>query len=109
MENATELRPVSHEFYTDDDYHGAAFVGAKAADAMWFYRFDSSFIEVRDIFMCQDKVFASLSTLDIRQRFSQLLTSDEVCPSSTLSEQTLLLLKHELNKVSTLLLDSFVS
>ncbi|KAF9385780.1 hypothetical protein CPC16_007829 [Podila verticillata] len=78
MENATELRPVSHEFYIDDDYHGAAFVGAKAADAMWFYRFDSSFIEVRDIFTCQDKVFASLSTIDIRQRFSQLLTSGEL-------------------------------
>ncbi|KAF9334292.1 hypothetical protein BG006_002405 [Podila minutissima] len=78
MENPIELRPVSHEFYTDDDYHGAAFVGAKAADAMWFYRFDSSFIEVRDIFTCQDKVFASLSTIDIRQRFSQLLISDEL-------------------------------
>ncbi|KAG0346242.1 hypothetical protein BG004_002090 [Podila humilis] len=78
MENTTELRPVSHEFYTDDDYHGAAFVGAKAADALWFYRFDSTFIEVRDVFTCQDKVFASLSINDIRQLFGHLLASDEI-------------------------------
>lgn len=96
MENPIELRPVSHEFYTDDDYHGAAFVGAKAADAMWFYRFDSSFIEVRDIFTCQDKVFASLSAIDIRQRFSQLLTSDEVMIQYQAVERTNVMLPKDI-------------
>ncbi|KAF9425566.1 hypothetical protein BGZ94_007423 [Podila epigama] len=78
MDGMTEFRPVAHEFYPEDDYHGAAFVGAKAADALWFYRYDASFIEVRDVFSCQDKVFASLSTADIKQRFSNILSGDQL-------------------------------
>ncbi|KAF9131181.1 hypothetical protein BGW39_002151 [Mortierella sp. 14UC] len=77
MSPHTEFRPVAHEFLSKG-FHGAAFVGAKAADAFWFYRFDSSFIEVRDTFTCHDKVFASLSTTDIKQRFKHLLKSDEI-------------------------------
>ncbi|KAK3848075.1 MAG: nuclear pore complex assembly-domain-containing protein [Linnemannia gamsii] len=77
MSLPTEFRPVAHEFLSKG-FHGAAFVGAKAADAFWFYRFDSSFIEVRDIFTCHDKVFASLSTTDIKQRFRHLLKGDEI-------------------------------
>lgn len=77
MSHPTEFRPVAHEFFSKG-FHGAAFVGAKAADAFWFYRFDSSFIEVRDTFTCHDKVFASLSTSDIKQRFRHLLKSDQV-------------------------------
>ena len=77
MSHPTEFRPVAHEFFSEG-FHGAAFVGAKAADAFWFYRFDSSFIEVRDTFTCHDKVFASLSTADIKQRFRHLLKSDQV-------------------------------
>ncbi|KAF9903907.1 hypothetical protein EC991_003198 [Linnemannia zychae] len=77
MSPHTEFRPVAHEFLSKG-FHGAAFVGAKAADAFWFYRFDSSFIEVRDTFTCHDKVFASLSTADIKQRFRHLLKSDEI-------------------------------
>jgi len=77
MSPPTEFRPVAHEFLSQG-FHGAAFVGAKPADAFWFYRFDSSFIEVRDIFTSHDKVFASLSTSDIKQRFRHLLKSDEV-------------------------------
>jgi len=80
MTLVTEFRPVAHEFYPED-YHGAAFVGAKAADALWFYRFDASYIEVRDVFTCQDKVFASLSTSDIKQRFKNLLRGEEVIGS----------------------------
>ncbi|KAG0376145.1 hypothetical protein BGX24_008215 [Mortierella sp. AD032] len=76
MSLPTEFRPVAHEFLSKG-FHGAAFVGAKAADAFWFYRFDSSFIEVRDIFTCHDKVFASLSTTDIKQRFRHMLKGDE--------------------------------
>ncbi|KAI8605377.1 nuclear pore complex assembly-domain-containing protein [Dissophora ornata] len=77
MTLVTEFRPVSHEFYPEE-FHGAAFVGAKTADALWFYRFDSTFIEVRDIFTCQDRVFASLSTADIKQRFRDLLRGNEI-------------------------------
>ncbi|KAG0328811.1 hypothetical protein BGZ99_004475 [Dissophora globulifera] len=77
MTLVTEFRPVSHEFLPDD-FHGAAFVGAKSADAMWFYRFDSSFIEVRDIFTCQDRVFASLSTSEITQRFKELFKGHKI-------------------------------
>ncbi|KAG0004164.1 hypothetical protein BGZ79_010120 [Entomortierella chlamydospora] len=77
MTTVTDFRPVSHEFYPEE-FHGAAFVGAKNADALWFYRFDHSFIEVRDIFTCQDKVYASLSTEDIRQRFSGLPRGTEI-------------------------------
>ncbi|KAF9399529.1 hypothetical protein BGX21_006102 [Mortierella sp. AD011] len=77
MTTVTDFRPVSHEFYPEE-FHGAAFVGAKNADALWFYRFDHSFIEVRDIFTCQDKVYASLSTEDIRQRFSSLPRGTEI-------------------------------
>ncbi|KAG0273829.1 hypothetical protein BGZ95_010360 [Linnemannia exigua] len=76
MSLPTEFRPVAHEFL-NKGFHGAAFVGAKAVDAFWFYRFDSSFIEVRDIFTCHDKAFASLSTTDIKQRFRHLLKGDE--------------------------------
>lgn len=77
MSHPTEFRPVAHEFFSEG-FHGAAFIGAKAADAFWFYRFDSSFIEVRDTFTCHDKVFASLSTAEIKQRFRHLLKSDKV-------------------------------
>jgi hypothetical protein len=77
MSHPTEFRPVAHEFFSKG-FHGAAFVGAKAADAFWFYRFDSSFIEVRDTFTCHDKVFASLSISDIKQRFRHLLKSNQV-------------------------------
>ncbi|KAG0214347.1 hypothetical protein BGX28_002164 [Mortierella sp. GBA30] len=76
MALVTEFRLVSHDFHPEDD-HGAAFVG-KAADAQWFYRFDSTFIEVRDVFTCQEKIFASLSTVDIKQRFRDLIRGDEV-------------------------------
>ncbi|KAF9204257.1 hypothetical protein BGZ49_005488 [Haplosporangium sp. Z 27] len=77
MTTVTDFRPVSHEFYPEE-FHGAAFVGAKNADALWFYRFDHSFIEVRDIFTCQDKVYASLSTTDVKQRFSSLIKGNEI-------------------------------
>ncbi|KAF9347194.1 hypothetical protein BGX26_001296 [Mortierella sp. AD094] len=77
MTTVTDFRPVSHEFYPEE-FHGAAFVGAKNADALWFYRFDPSFIEVRDIFTCQDKVYASLSIAEVRQRFSSLLKGTEI-------------------------------
>ncbi|KAK5827388.1 nuclear pore complex assembly-domain-containing protein [Linnemannia elongata] len=77
MSHPTEFRPVAHEFFSEG-FHGAAFIGAKAADAFWFYRFDSSFIEVRDTFTCHDKVFASLSTAEIKQRFRHLLKSDKI-------------------------------
>ncbi|KAF9282456.1 hypothetical protein BGZ68_005971 [Mortierella alpina] len=77
MALVTEFRPVSHDFHPDD-VHGAAFIGVKAADAQWFYRFDSAFIEVRDVLTCQDKVFASLSTADVKQRFRDLIKGDEV-------------------------------
>ncbi|KAG0220014.1 hypothetical protein BGX33_010589 [Mortierella sp. NVP41] len=77
MSPPTEFRPVAHEFLSNG-FHGAAFVGAKAADAFWFYRFDSSFIEVRDIFTCNEKVFASLSTIDIQQRFRHLFKGNEI-------------------------------
>ncbi|KAG0053085.1 hypothetical protein BGZ83_001677 [Gryganskiella cystojenkinii] len=79
MTLVTEFRPVAHEFYPEDhNYHGAAFVGSKAADALWFYRYDYTFIEVRDIFTCQDKVFASLSASDIKLRFKHLLRGEEI-------------------------------
>ncbi|KAG0289527.1 hypothetical protein BGZ96_006957 [Linnemannia gamsii] len=77
MSHPTEFRPVAHEFFSKG-FHGAAFVGAKAADAFWFYRFDSSFIEVRDTFTCHDKVFASLSISEIKQRFRHLLKSEQI-------------------------------
>ncbi|KAF9195332.1 hypothetical protein BGZ51_002847 [Haplosporangium sp. Z 767] len=77
MALVTEFRPASHEFYPEV-FHGAAFIGAKAADALWFYRFDASFIEVRDAFTCQSNVFASLSTTEIKQRFRNLFKGDEI-------------------------------
>ncbi|KAF9100065.1 hypothetical protein BGX27_000492 [Mortierella sp. AM989] len=77
MTTVTDFRPVSHEFYPEE-FHGAAFVGAKNADALWFYRFDLSFIEVRDIFTCQDKLYASLSTAEVRQRFNNLFKGSEI-------------------------------
>ncbi|KAF9927799.1 hypothetical protein BGZ67_007315 [Mortierella alpina] len=77
MALVTEFRPVSHDFHPDG-VHGAAFIGVKAADAQWFYRFDPAFIEVRDVLTCQDKVFASLSTADVKQRFKDLIKDNEV-------------------------------
>ncbi|KAF9584204.1 hypothetical protein BGW38_007239 [Lunasporangiospora selenospora] len=77
MALVTEFRPVAHEFSTDN-FHGAAFIGSSASDALWFYRFDATFIEVRDIFTCQDKVFASLSAAEVQQRFSDVIKGGEV-------------------------------
>ncbi|KAF9919953.1 hypothetical protein FBU30_010341 [Linnemannia zychae] len=72
-----EFRSVAHEFL-NKGFHGAAFVGTKAADSFWFYRFDTTFIEVRDIFTCHDKVFASLSTSDIKQHFRHIFKGDQL-------------------------------
>ncbi|KAF9952685.1 hypothetical protein BGZ65_005123, partial [Modicella reniformis] len=77
MTLVTEFRPVSHEFYPDSSSR-AGFIGASSTDALWFYRFDSSFVEVRDVFTCQDKVFASLSTTEVKQRFRDLLKGNEI-------------------------------
>ncbi|KAI1317998.1 hypothetical protein EDD11_007381 [Mortierella claussenii] len=77
MTNVTDFRPVAHEFYPEH-FHGAAYVGTKTADAPWFYRFDSTFIEVRDILTCRDHVYASLSINEIKQRFSGLLKGSEL-------------------------------
>lgn len=73
----TEFRPVSHEFFPDS-FSGAAYIGTSTADALWFYRYDSTFIEVRDVFSCQDRVFASLSTVEIKQRFRDVFKGGEV-------------------------------
>ncbi|KAI8351621.1 nuclear pore complex assembly-domain-containing protein [Mortierella sp. GBAus27b] len=73
----TEFRPVSHEFFPGN-FSGAAYIGTSSADALWFYRYDSTFIEVRDVFSCQDKVFAALSTAEIKQRFRDIFKGGEI-------------------------------
>ncbi|KAF9974999.1 hypothetical protein BGZ73_001452, partial [Actinomortierella ambigua] len=75
MANVIDFRALGHEF-SPDKTHGASFARStesSSADAMWFYRFDASYVETRDLFSSRDHVFASLSTADIRQQFRSLL------------------------------------
>jgi hypothetical protein len=95
MTLTTEFRPVSHEFFSDSS-SGAAYIGASTADALWFYRYDSSFIEVRDVFSCQDKVFASLSTVEIKQRFKDVFRGNEVLRHPPL-QLSIVLFAHDLD------------
>ncbi|KAK9712463.1 hypothetical protein K7432_007137 [Basidiobolus ranarum] len=58
FQDVIEITPYPHKFDYTESYCGGGF--SKASDAQWFYRYDTSFLEVRDVDSCHDEVFASL-------------------------------------------------
>ncbi|KAL1914574.1 uncharacterized protein VTP21DRAFT_8199 [Calcarisporiella thermophila] len=95
MEEVKEFNPCPHTFRSDLPHGGAFGSSLSSGEPLWFYRYDSTNLEVRDINSCESRVFASLRAESMAKNNKEQLEIGHVVPVMIDGEHFLLVCANE--------------